>query len=60
MHHPAFAMTRGFPLRGITAPVVVSFAIGYGIGMVLNATLLATTTKLLAGDLPESTSRLAQ
>lgn len=40
MHHPAMAMTHGFPLRGITAPVVISFAIGYGIGMVLNATFL--------------------
>ena len=30
IHHPAFAMTHGFPGRGVTDPVVVSFAINYG------------------------------
>lgn len=59
IHHPASAMTQGFPLQGITAPAVVSFAVGYGIGMMLNATLLVTTTQLSASDLSKSSSIMA-
>jgi hypothetical protein len=51
IHHAAFAMTHGLPLRSLTAPVVVSFAIGYGMGMMLNATLLANPSQLSARDL---------
>jgi hypothetical protein len=52
-------MTQGFPLQGITAPAVVSFAVGYGIGMMLNATFLVTTTQISASDLSKSSSIMA-
>jgi hypothetical protein len=43
-------MMHGFPLRGITALIILSFAIGSVIGLMLNASLLATTTPLSAKD----------
>ena len=59
LQDPTFTMT-GFRLRGVTAPVVVSFTVGYGIGMMLNATVLATPIQVSASDLSPSTQILGE
>lgn len=60
IHHSALAITHVFPLRRhCPSCCIVSFAIGYGLGMMLNVMLLATTTQLLASNLSKSSSMMA-